>query len=253
MPMTASVVWYLGCGLSLVGLLCLIRPMRWLGLRTRLRAGVSLLAGVVLASGALWGVRDQRIDVSATLLDRYVPVYQFNEMHALEVAAPAERVYAALFEVTADEIRFFRTLVWIRRFGQPGPESILAPRPGRSLLDTALSTTFRKLAEEPGREIVLATFVAAPASATEREWTPELFGSLDEPGYAKAAMNFVVEPQGPTRSVVRTETRIFATDTRTRRAFTAYWRTIYPGSALIRREWLEAVRRRAEGSPTARR
>lgn len=251
--MTASIFWYLGCGLSLIGVVCLVRPLRWLGLRTRRRAGMAVLVGVVLASGALWGVRDQRADAPATLLDRYVPVYQFNEVHALEIGAPAERVYAALFDVTADEIRFFRTLVWIRRLGRPGPESILAPRPDRSLVETALSTTFSKLAEEPGREIVLATFVAAPESAAGRDWTPELFASLDEPGYAKAAMNFVVEPQGQTRSIVRTETRVYATDARTRRVFTAYWRTIFPGSAIIRREWLEAIRRRAEGRATARR
>ncbi|HYW41393.1 MAG TPA: hypothetical protein VE959_00970 [Bryobacteraceae bacterium] len=29
--------------------------------------------------------------------------------------------------------------------------------------------------------------------------------------------------------------------------FAAYWRMIYPGSALIRRMWLRAIKRRAEG------
>jgi hypothetical protein len=36
------------------------------------------------------------------------------------------------------------------------------------------------------------------------------------------------------------------TDRAYRRVFAAYWRVIYPGSALIRRMWLRAVKRRAE-------
>ena len=42
------------------------------------------------------------------------------------------------------------------------------------------------------------------------------------------------------------ETRVHATDAPTKRKFAAYWRTIYPGSALIRVMWLRAIRRRAE-------
>jgi hypothetical protein len=47
-------------------------------------------------------------------------------------------------------------------------------------------------------------------------------------------------------SRVTTETRILATDDGARRRFGAYWRVIYPGSALIRIGWLDAIRRRAE-------
>jgi hypothetical protein len=43
-----------------------------------------------------------------------------------------------------------------------------------------------------------------------------------------------------------TETRVYATDASSRRRFAGYWRVIYPGSALIRRMWLRAVRERAE-------
>lgn len=36
----------------------------------------------------------------------------------------------------------------------------------------------------------------------------------------------------------------------TRKKFAAYWRLIYPGSALIRRMWLEALKRHAEAKST---
>jgi uncharacterized SAM-binding protein YcdF (DUF218 family) len=58
-------------------------------------------------------------------------------------------------------------------------------------------------------------------------------------------MNFLIAPDGPDGSVVSTETRVFATSPAARRRFAAYWRVIYPGSAIIRRMWLRAIRRRA--------
>ncbi len=42
---------------------------------------------------------------------------------------------------------------------------------------------------------------------------------------------------------------LIATDAQARRRFACYWRVIYPGSALIRRMWLRAVKKRAEESP----
>ena len=51
------------------------------------------------------------------------------------------------------------------------------------------------------------------------------------------------------RTVVTTETRIATTDERARRRFARYWRLVHPGSALIRIDWLRAIRRRAERSP----
>jgi hypothetical protein len=104
----------------------------------------------------------------------------------------------------------------------------------------------RTLADVPTREYVLGTFVAAPADAGTRKWTAESFANLHEPGFAKAAMNFRIEPRGTDASTLSTETRVYATDATTRRAFKVYWRTIYPGSALIRVSWLRAIKRRAE-------
>ena len=46
---------------------------------------------------------------------------------------------------------------------------------------------------------------------------------------------------------VITETRIFTPDADVKRKFGAYWLIVHPGSAFIRRMWLAAIRRRAEG------
>jgi hypothetical protein len=158
-------------------------------------------------------------------------------------------VYQAIREVTADEILFFRTLTWARRFGRPGPESILNAPERLPLLEVATRTTFLLLTEEPGREIVVGTVVLAPTGwKPKAQPTPDDFKALDRPGFAKATMNFRVEDAGADSCFVTTETRVYATDAVARRRFATYWRVIYPGSALIRRMWLHAVKRRAEAA-----
>ncbi len=70
--------------------------------------------------------------------------------------------------------------------------------------------------------------------------------TIRELGFEIAAMNFLVEDTGPRSCMVTTETRVYATDTSARHRFAPYWRVIYPGSALIRRTRLRAVKPRAE-------
>jgi hypothetical protein len=72
------------------------------------------------------------------------------------------------------------------------------------------------------------------------------FAGFAEPGYARAGFNFLVEPDGDGGCLLTTETRVQATDERARRRFRLYWALVRPGSGLIRRDWLRAIRRRAE-------
>jgi hypothetical protein len=66
-----------------------------------------------------------------------------------------------------------------------------------------------------------------------------------QPGWIKAGMEFRLEPV-PAGTLLSTETRVLATDPKTRRAFAAYWFVIRPSSSAIRREVLKVVARRAE-------
>ena len=73
------------------------------------------------------------------------------------------------------------------------------------------------------------------------------FAAFREPGYAKAVFNMHAQPS-PGGTLLTTETRIQGTDDQARRSFRRYWLVVHPGSAVIRRAWLRAIRRRAEGS-----
>jgi len=180
-----------------------------------------------------------------TLLDDFAPKWQFREVHAIAALATPERAYRAVETVTAREIRMFRALTWFRRLGRVGPESILNAPPDEPILEVATRSGFILLAAEPPREMVVGTLVITPPGAA-RLTAARQFRDLEEPGYAKAVMNFRIDRAGLAMCVVTTETRVYATDPRTRRKFAIYWWTIRPGSGLIRRMWLRAIRRRAE-------
>jgi hypothetical protein len=179
-----------------------------------------------------------------TRLDEFMPAWQFGERHAIRIEAPPKRVFAAIRDVRAKEIFLFKTLTWIRRGGRRTAESILNAGDTAPLLDVATRSGFIYLANDPPREVVIGTVVIAPPGGRDT-MTPERFKTQLAPGFALAAMNFLVAPDGPNASVVSTETRVFANSTAARLKFARYWRMIYPGSAFIRRMWLRAVKRRA--------
>ncbi|HVG92491.1 MAG TPA: hypothetical protein VNB54_13445 [Alphaproteobacteria bacterium] len=255
--MPGVIVVYLGLITMFVGGVSVLKPLKFLAIGSRWQALAVMAAGfVVVVIGASLPAKEIRIAEPRTQLDQFVPAYQFNEFHSVRIAAPKDKVYTALKHVTAEEILFFHTLVWLRRLGRPGPESILNPPPNMPLLEVATKTAFIVLAEEPNQEIVVGSLIAAPRGWRPRgERTPEAFKKLlasQQPGFVMAAMNFRLEncdanqAAGPC-TLLTTETRIYATDASSRRAFAHYWRVIYPGSSLIRTMWLRAIKKRAEG------
>ena len=234
-------VFYGGVIVALIGLVLIRQPV-----------GVAMLAaGVVVAAvGLLLPAHESRVATPTTRLDEATPVWQFSEHHATRVAAPPARVFDAIKSVRADEILFFRALTWIRRGGRRLPESILNAGDSVPIVDVATRTTFARLADDAPRELVLGTIVVRPPDARV-DVTSDAFRRPLPPGFALAAMNFLVTPDGRGGSLVSTETRVFANSARARRRFAVYWRVIYPGSALIRRMWLRAIDRRAASEPVA--
>lgn len=235
----------------MIGLWAIVRPLPRVGLRTRGR-GVRLVSVAAIAVAAVWTITPGLTTIvqPRSRIDEFAPEFQFREHHEIRITAPAARVYAAIRAVTANEIALFQTFTWIRRFGRPGPESILNAPERQPILDVAVKGGFLLLADDPPREFVVGAAVIKPRGLhLGAAPTPEIFKDLRLPGLAKATMNFLVEPDGPSSCRVVTETRVLATDPATLRRFTAYWRVIYPGSAILRITWLRAVKARAEGAP----
>jgi hypothetical protein len=111
-----------------LGLVSLVRPLRFLGIRTRLVAALVAGAGVaVFLLGLSLPVSPPHLPGPKMAIDEVMPAYQFGEHHEIRVAAPPERVLQAAREVTAREIRLFRFLTWLRspRLPGSGRESIM--------------------------------------------------------------------------------------------------------------------------------
>ena len=231
---------------AVVALSALARPTGRLGLQTRTRAGM-VLAGSIVSIAALLSLptRDHHVARAAARIDDFMPVWQFREVHARTVDAPPPVVFDAIKSVRPDEIFLFRTLIWLRTGGTAPPGVVAdASRRFESLIDIATHSTFVYLADDPPREFVVGTIVGWPPGPRPKI-RPEMFRTALPQGFVLATMNYVVTPTAGRGSVVSTETRVFANGAAARRRFAAYWRVIYPGSALIRRMSLRAVERRA--------
>jgi hypothetical protein len=182
-----------------------------------------------------------------TLLDQLMPAFEHNEVHDLWLDASPPEVCRALADLTGREIRLLLPLMALRKL--PALLAGRATRGDRDLpvLEGLERAGFIRLAEEPGREIVFGVvgrfwkLIGNAPLDTVRD--REGFTSFEEPGYAKAAMNFLAHAEGRGTRLI-TETRITTTDDVAARKFRRYWRVVRPGSGLIRRSWLAAVRRR---------
>jgi hypothetical protein len=241
-----STVFYGGALLAIAGFVGIVRPYKRLHRGRRSRA----FAITVLGLGLAWSARSitplMRTSASGHGIDEFMPQYQFHERHETMVSASPERVFAAIRTVAADEIALFKLFTWLRRFGQRGPESLLNPPDAKPIVDVAVASGFMVLLDRSPQEIVLGTVLAAPKGMSRRDIaTADQFRQLTEPGVIKGVLNFRVEPAAA-RTRVITETRVVATDEHTLALFTAYWRTIFPGSAILRVTWLRAIKARAE-------
>jgi len=218
--MADSILFYGGLIIFAISFLGLFRA-RW----RRLAAMCIGAALIVMTVALVLPIHEFRSAARQSRLDDLMPVWQFGERHTIHVAASPERVFAAIRNVRADEIAFFRTLATIRCLGRCRGETILNPSRQTPILDVATKSGFHYLADDPPRELVLGSFIAPRVAAT---------------------MNFLVTPDGRGGSNVSTETRVFASTDSIGRRFAVYWRIIHPGSDIIRRGWLRAIKKRAE-------
>jgi len=183
-------------------------------------------------------------------LDHFLPTYHFNEVHETVVQASAEDTYAALRALRPRDVPMAGLLMTLRRL----PARLLghrAPHGGDidvPILEGIGRGGFLTLDEDPGREVIVGIVGQFWRLSPEpvRLSSARDFLEFSRPGFARAVMNFEIRPAGAATSRLRTETRIQATDARSRQTFGLYWTFVHPGSALIRWLWLRAVRKRAE-------
>jgi hypothetical protein len=177
------------------------------------------------------------------VLDDFLPRYDVSDVHSVTVGAPPDAVMDAIRELTPREVPLLVALMAVRRV--PALLSGHRPQVGGRLLDGMRKAGFTPLRDSDDELVfgIVGRFWRLDSGL--RKCAADEFAGFSEPGFAKGAINFELQPIGR-RTMVTTETRVAATDEGARRSFKRYWRLIAPGSALIRVAWLRAIRRRAE-------
>jgi hypothetical protein len=184
-----------------------------------------------------------------TVLDQFLPRYDFNEIHSVIVKASPENTLAAVKALTPSELSpLVGILLNLRNLpshltGRAGP-TLAETKP---FLDQLLEGNFILLADGVDEVVfgLVGQFWKLVGERKAGATSPNEFINFNQTDFAKVAANLRVQvADGYT--VLSTETRIGAPDARTRRKFACYWRIISMGSGWIRILWLNAIKRRAE-------
>ena len=177
------------------------------------------------------------------LIDQFAPDPDAVETHRININAPPDVVYRALWTANLGDSLIIKSLLALRSLPEfaAHPRRTF-PRHHHLKLQTLIVAGYGVLGEQAGKEIVLGV--------TGRFWRPT--GNLspfnradfDEPvpsGLARAVWNFSVQQTNRGQTILSTETRIVCGDPASRRKFRVYWFFVRPFSGLIRRIMLKNV------------
>jgi hypothetical protein len=234
---------YSGIVASILGLANLAFPFRFMGVRRRVAGGLGLAGGVGLTLAALhWPSPLVRVAQPTTRLDQVMPAYQCVERHTARVHARPEQVMQAVRQSTLGDMKSLAALVKIRAAALRTPAPDVAARRDERVLEAFSGVGLDADANE------LVVFWAANLREMRRPelHTAQQFVAYREEGTVKMAFDFQAQPAGDGWSLLSTETRVLSLDEATSRGMGRYWRLIVPGSGLLRRQWLDGIRRRAE-------
>jgi hypothetical protein len=196
----------------------------------------------------------------AALLDELMPTYDVRERHRTRVRASATTTYDALHETDLAAAPLVRALFALRALpgallhGRRGLAALRARGRTPATLRTLARSGFPVVAERAPEEVVIGVEgrfwtlgggICTPAAAAFRD-------APQAPGTARAVWSFSVRDVGAGVTELATETRVRCADAAARRRFLLYWVAVRPGSGLIRRSMLRAIRRTAERSPPGR-
>lgn len=244
-----STLAYTGIVSALLGLANLAVPFRFLGVRKRWVGAVVLVVGVAITYAALaWPAPMIRVAQHRTQIDDILPEYHFSETHSTRVHAPPEQVMRAVRQSTFGDMKSLATLLKIRGMVLRAPFQDSNDFQKKRVLDAFSEAGYISGGNE--REIVTCGVWNARLNRRPDVNTLQELTAYREQGAVKMAYAFKVEDAGGGWSTLITETRVVATDDATRRGMGRYWRLIVPGSGLLRRQWLDGIKQRAEGKVT---
>jgi hypothetical protein len=241
-----SYFFWIGVIILLLGLISLIKPLVFLFVLNRTIAVYVLFAGLLIITVSLLYPDKISRSTGELMLDKIMPEYSSVEYHEIVADASVEEVKQALEVTGVKEVPVVLMLLKLRGIADENKDmsdkvTNNAPDPG-----TFVTPDFNFIIADSTELItvmVIKTYGKTPPPVVS---TFEDFIAFDKPGFVKVAVNFHFKSLGEGKTLVSTETRNLPVTKRDSRIFNAYWRVIYPGSAIIRRLWLEELCKKTE-------
>lgn len=178
------------------------------------------------------------------LIDEFMPIYDFDEKHEINIRASRETVYAALSSFDFNESAIIR---WLFRLRGLASKNLCDATAQTQTLRDMTKFGFVVLGEKPSEEILLGLVGKfwKPTGNLQKIEAVD-FLAFEKTGYAKAAWNFALTQSAAKETRLTTETRVRCTDDASRESFGFYWTFIKPFSGWIRQEMLRLVKQKAE-------
>jgi hypothetical protein len=187
-----------------------------------------------------------------SLMDRFLPGYQFSERHQVTVRCGAGELLDIIQNYRPPKKdRFGETAMLLRQIPARLMHVVAPARAARPSPVTLAS--FIPLARDGDREMV--------GGLVGKFWRPDFglvavknasgFLLCNPPKTAKLVIGFAAEQTGET-TILATETRVYCPDRYSLMMFFPYWLIIRPVSGLLRRRFLRTVRNIAESRASQR-
>lgn len=187
-----------------------------------------------------------------SLLDDYLPDYDFRERHSRNIAARSDTIIEAAAAYRAESDPFVRAMIGIREI----PMRLAGWLRGRQAeLPLSFSLdNFTLLERRDDSELVygLVGQFWRTDFGLVRISDGRAFRAFETPGFAKLILGYSAASNANGLTTLTTETRIFCPDRVSRRKFAPYWYLIRPVSGLIRRRVLTSIQVTSEKLDAAR-
>lgn len=165
-----------------------------------------------------------------SLLDKYLPVYDYNEIHSIVINSPQEECYKGAMSLDLSKSKIISFLFRLR--GLPFSKTTLE--------GLTKDMKFTMLEETHFSEFIYGFWLKK-----EIEWVEDKaeFASGGEGYGAKVVWQFMFTSTSKGMCEVSTETRVKCLTKKVKVLFSIYWFFIKPFSGLIRMEMLKLLRR----------
>jgi hypothetical protein len=240
-----SYLFWIGIILSVIAIISLIKPLAFLLIFNRIIAIALLCFGLLLSATALCLPQKLQHSQAKHKIDTFLPDYSSDEYHEVMINASPEKVKFALHTTGVGDIPAAHLLMKIRGIADEKDKSHSVTK-NKPNPDTFSTPDFEFIVADSDEFITVMILKASAKTPPPEVKTIEQFIAFNEPGYVKVVANFRFISIENGQTLLTTETRNYPVTTKDRRIFGRYWTVIYPGSAIIRRVWLDTMAKKAE-------